>query len=480
MGSELATILRLVAYEKGRAIPMATHRQVAIRDEALVMAPIAMAGEATTIHAIAIGRVGGPPRIRVVPDPRDREALAGLFAWLGGGLEKYFESCDGHPQAWVSSRAAVALLDTLAERCRYDRERPEVRAFGERLSYFTDRAPVSGQQALHAATDVLGRHWATGQASSEDEHLGSFLVWLDPPPGGAAGLRRALREAELEPAGANTRPDFDRERLEPLVTASNIARREGAPPDELAELSEAIEDALAPVALAIYEKTQRAIALLRGSELPPMPQLEELEKREADAFRGFQKARREGRFLTLRDRPKAAAFRMATREDAEANAEASLRSGDGVARAAAALSGGALEGVVRGPEKRRRGPRSFDHLFEIQSEQAVLHLREGDRLFKDGDRRHCAEVLGFERLGAAATVRLKLVKGQKLFGLPADGEEQCWLSKATDWGRIFKERKQYALRLGETPWTHDPERPRPEGHPRPAPADPLALIEEAR
>src|SRR5947209_1899068 len=92
MAGELDLVARLLAYEGGRAVQIATHQQVAIRPDALVVCPVAMAGEDTTVHIVAVGGIDGAPEIHCVPDPRLRDAQYELFAWLGAHIEQYFEA----------------------------------------------------------------------------------------------------------------------------------------------------------------------------------------------------------------------------------------------------------------------------------------------------------------------------------------------------------------------------------------------------
>jgi hypothetical protein len=85
MTDELDLVARLRALASGRAQRVASHMQVAVRPDALVLACLAMAGEDTTIHAVACGRVGAPPEVWGVPDPRYRDDQYRLFAALGAG-----------------------------------------------------------------------------------------------------------------------------------------------------------------------------------------------------------------------------------------------------------------------------------------------------------------------------------------------------------------------------------------------------------
>src|SRR5690242_1557660 len=57
MSRELELIPRLLAVRDGRAQRRATHLQYALAADALVVCAIALAGEDTTIHAVAWGRV---------------------------------------------------------------------------------------------------------------------------------------------------------------------------------------------------------------------------------------------------------------------------------------------------------------------------------------------------------------------------------------------------------------------------------------
>ena len=61
---------QLEALHGGRAVPVAGTRRAVIKGGAYVICPISMAGEDATVHAVAFGRLGHAPEIRVVPDPR--------------------------------------------------------------------------------------------------------------------------------------------------------------------------------------------------------------------------------------------------------------------------------------------------------------------------------------------------------------------------------------------------------------------------
>ena len=58
MPGEIELVARLTALEVGRAVPFASHRQTALRPDARILCPLAMAGEDTTIHIAAAGTIG--------------------------------------------------------------------------------------------------------------------------------------------------------------------------------------------------------------------------------------------------------------------------------------------------------------------------------------------------------------------------------------------------------------------------------------
>ncbi len=480
MPREIDLIPRLLAFKHGRAQRAATHLQIAVRSDALVVCPLAMAGEDTTIHMIAWGEIGQPPTISFVPDPRRRDDQYRLFAEFGVAIERYFRACRDtgtYPQIWVSSAPVASHLDILADRLRYNRDDVQVKRFGELLSYATERYPIAGQQALHTATGALKLHWATGQTEGEDEHLGALLTWIEPP--GGCSVLRAVADAERIPMGVKTDPDFDRDVLEPLVTAYNEALRAGAEAAELTRHADRIRSALQPVVLRIYEATQRAIQVLLGMGLPPLPDLAELERREAEEFESFMAARDAGHYLSLRDGPRAAAFKLSAREDAAQNLEAARLLGDRVARARGRLTGRVLVGEVVRPRATRLGPRQTSYEFDLHTTQRVLHIRVRDELFWVDDPRLRVVVTRVQRRGASTWVSLQITKGQRSVGLPPAGAHLEFAPSVPDWAWLWRLRSHLSRRLAITPWTHT-DQPIPPSPVRPAPSDPLAAVEALR
>jgi len=479
MSSDLRIVAGLLALERGRAVPFASHLQVAIQPHAVLCCPLAMAGEDATIHAIAIGRLGHPPQVYSAPDPRFRDHQFALFRKLGAWLARYHAFCrerETYPQIWVSSGAGAALLDALADRLRFNRQDAEVRRFGTHLAYATERHPVAGQQALVVATDALRAHFATGQTEREDNHLGGLMTWLTPPEG--VPVQTAAEAARRQPMGVKTDPTFDRIDLAPEVTAWNRARR-ASDAAGMARAAEQIHAALEPVAMDIYRGLEGAIEQLRGLEVLPLPALEALEEREYFHFASFTRHIEGGGFLPLRDSARRAAFGLVQREDAAENVEAALILGDRVARAQARLSGDVFQGRVENPRERRvRGRR--EHTLELVSAQTICRARRRDTLTWCDDPRLRFEVLDVRREGDRTRLFVGIRAGASAPGPPGAGAALELVSSTPNWHFVGRQMRKLSERTASRPWTHDPSAAPTTTPARDAPLDPLADVESLR
>jgi hypothetical protein len=481
MAEELDVLLRILALEGRQAVRATSHMQVGIRPDALVVCPIAMAGEDASVHIAAMGGLGKAPEILCVPNPLVRDDQYNLFREFGKRIARYFEQCRTggvYPQIWVSSHAAEGLLDAVAERLCTARGAPDLTYYGQLLSYCTERHAVAGQQTLHVATDVLSRHFATGQQEGEDEHLGALLTWIRPPKG--TDVLVAVAVAEKTPMGCKTDPEFDR-RLEPRIKAYDEARKAGASAVSLRQRAESLKREMETVVNPIYNATQRAIRILQSSQLPSLPDLPQVEARERDEFQSFMISRDAGYGVLPWDTPKLACFKFSEREDAEQNLAAAVSFVDKIAQARARLAGNILSGVVENAQTRRLGVRRFEYTFDVVSDQRVLHVRRGDELSMVADPRLQIVVVEVQRTGPRTRVLAKITNGMRAVGNPAAGQMVEFGGSRPDWFRIIRQRKQLKERLQITPWTYSSGPPPP---PRPKtakqPPDLLASVEALR
>jgi hypothetical protein len=478
MANALDLVARLSAFDAQRAIRHASHRQVVIQPHALVVAPLAMAGEDTAVHALAIGGIGQSPELFVAGDPRQRDEQYELIAWFGARIEAYFNMCRARgdfPQIWVSSSAAAGHLDILADRLRFTRDNAPIKRVGQLLTYSTERMPVAGQQTLMTATGALATLFATGQHSGDDEHLGVFLTWLAPPPG--RSLQNAIAEAEHQVMGVKTDPEFDRIDLQPLVTAYDAAKKSGAAREEQQFRHQQISRALGPIAIGIYNAVQLALRWL-DQPIPETPVLTELRRQEASAFASFMNGRDADVALPYRDGPKAAAFKMVEREHSLQSLAADQPHGDRAAAAQARWEGRLVAGTVIAATSTREGSKTV-HRIVVETIQANLHVRPRDQLALSRDSRLVLVVEEVRIAPGGTHLHARIKKGHQAVGVPAIGSAIEVGEQRAKWDMIIRKRERMRDRLEALPWTHGGGAP-PSFQPLPVPANLLAGVEALR
>jgi hypothetical protein len=277
--SLIAALARIEAARDGRARPLATVLHRHLSDRPMVFVPLTTAGETGAPLGAMFGTDRHAPRLLVVPQPRDRDLRFAFLADLAQGvlphLEEYAddvdvstrkskdpetgepveverELCRDAPQVLVPNESGVQYLRLLGRSMRFRRTAEEaleqgygpeqypvpsgVPLLGRWLTHYGERAFTPGSSLLLSMTGLLARHWATGQSTLEDQHLGALLAWLDPPEGehGAEAARRVetARDAhgvlETPPAGPATDPEFDNKLLAPAIARYDTARHEAA------------------------------------------------------------------------------------------------------------------------------------------------------------------------------------------------------------------------------------------------------------
>ncbi|HEY5833282.1 hypothetical protein [Streptomyces sp.] len=255
------TLARAEAVATGRAVAAATVRHRHLAGKPLVLVPLTTAGEAGAPLGALVGTEREAPELLVVPQPLDREMRFGFFAGLAAVMLPLLESygdevkveaatrnreetevCADALQIVVPNGAALEYVRLLGRSTRFLRtvEDPDaphpvpvpVPLLGRWLTHYGERARTSGSALLVAMTDLLTRHWASGQSAMEDQHLGALLGWIDPTPGldGPAAAARAQTGRGPDgllfspPAGPATDPVFDNRVLAPAMARYDKAR----------------------------------------------------------------------------------------------------------------------------------------------------------------------------------------------------------------------------------------------------------------
>ncbi|MFF8290383.1 hypothetical protein ACF068_14310 [Streptomyces sp. NPDC016309] len=507
--SLISTLARLEAVESGRAQPLATVRHRHVSGRPLVLVPLTTAGEAGAPLGALVGTDPEEPRLLVVAQPRDRDLRFAFLADLAEAVLPYVdgfaddveaaernetdpetgrkvkvevELCADAPQLIVPSRAGVEYVRLLGRSMRFRRTAeqdpetpfpapPRVPLLGRWLTHYGERARVPGSSLLLAATDLLNRHWATGQSSLEDQHLGALLAWIDAPEGGSgaeAALRAELgrdRDGQLlcPPAGPATDPAFDNRLLAPAIERFDRARQalasaeDGEAADErLGELHRAEREVRRLVLTQLrptWHAVWRAVELVRA--LPPGSRVTDRWTRDRWSFTGHRDRVRAGEPpQPRRDDAVTAANKLAAREGAQAQLEAQEALDDPLVMAARRLAGEAFAAEVvdvtmAWSESKRPAPRP---LLTVRTDDRP-HLGEGVKAYRSLDGKpQAAQFVRYEEDGSLVLRVLdRMGRGKEPAGgsVPEKGDRLVWT--------LFEHDQRVGPKLPdpeETPWTH--------------------------
>ena len=512
--SLITTLARLEAVHAGRARPAATVRHRHLSARPLVFVPLTTAGEVGAPLGALVGTDRDAPRLLAVPQPRDRDLRFAFLAELADVVLPYIESftadvepaqrtetdpstgkrvkvevelCTDAPQLIVPSRAGIDHVRLLGRSMRFRRTTeqdpddphpapPRVPLLGRWLTHFAERARVPGSSMLLALTDVLARHWTTGQSALEDQHLGALLAWISPPEGvsGAEAALHAERTRDAAgqllcpPAGPATDPAFDNQLLAPAIARYDRARgalaaaEDGVRADgRLGALTAAEEEIRALVercARPTWDRVWDGLDLLRS--LPEAAHVPDRWTRDRWSFTAHRDRVLAGEPPQPRhDDAVTAAAKLAAREREQARLDAQEALDDPLVMAGRQLAGEAFAGEVVDvamaySEGRRPSPRP---LVTVRTDDRP-HLTGQTRVYRSLDSRpQSAECVAHEDGGEAGgtliVLRLldKMGRGKEPApgSVPEKGDRVCFT--------LFEHEQRGGPKLPDpedTPWTH--------------------------
>ncbi|MPY49833.1 hypothetical protein [Streptomyces acidicola] len=531
--SLIATLSRLEAVRTGRAQPAATVRHRHLSERPLVLVPLITAGEAGAPLGALVGTDRDAPRLLVVPQPRDRDLRFTFLAELADLVLPYVDAygdvveaaersetdpetgkrvkvevdlCANAPQLIVPSRTGIDFVRLLGRAMRFRRTAeqdpeaphpapPRVPLLGRWLTHFGERARVPGSSLLLALTDLLARHWATGQSSVEDQHLGALLAWIDPPEGesGDAAARRAelARDGDGQllcpPAGPATDPAFDNKLLAPAIERYDRARAALAAAEDGLEADDRFGDLTAAereIRALVESRTRptwdavwRGLDLLR--ELPEGAHATDRWTRDRWSFTGHRDRIIAGEPpQPRRDDAVTAANKLATREREQARLDAQEALDDPLVMAGRRLAGEAFAGevtevVMAYSEGKRPSPRP---LVTVRTDDRP-HLGERTKVYRSlGGKPQAAEFVGYDGPeggdhGNLVVLRIvdKMGRGKEPEegSVPQKGDPVCFT--------LFEHDQRGGAKLPdpeETPWTHGGPPGEPDAVPLPEQPDP--------
>ncbi|GAA3467193.1 hypothetical protein [Nonomuraea roseola] len=462
--SILTSLARLRAIKEGVAQPIATVRHCHLGRRPMVFVPLRLSGEAAAPLAVMLGTDRDAPELLVVAQPRNRDLRFAFTAELARVLLPYVESFLGQsetvekknadpyqraldaPQLLLPNPSGVAFTRLLGRSTRFRRpDGPypvpaEVPLLGRWLTYFAERAAHPGSSLTLAATEELGRHWASGQSGLEDANLAALLGWISPPPGRTGP--QAAQEAEdpliWPPAGPATDPGFDAEVLAPAIESGTVER-----------VTEALRTQLAPTWRLMWQ----AVDLLRA--LPEGASVATRWESDRGSFSMMAEQVAEGAPpQARRDGAVAAASRLSRMERAQAAFEVQRAYDDPLVMAEYRLTGEAFAGEVieTDPEHTEGEGRSrkLRPVVLVKTDDPV-RLPPGATLGTPDRRGQAAQLVDV----SDGLVTLKITKGMGRGRTPAPGsvpepgERVCYTSLTDDF--------QGSAALPDrdaTPWTH--------------------------
>ncbi|MFD3697120.1 hypothetical protein ACFWUZ_13355 [Streptomyces sp. NPDC058646] len=498
----LNTLARLEALRAGRAQALATVRHRHLSERPLVLVPLTTAGEAGAPLGALVGTDPAQPRLLVVAQPRDRDLRWAFLADLADEVLPYVDAygdevelvernetdpetgkrtkveaelCLDAPQLIVPSRAGIEYLRLLGRSMRFRRtaeEDPEnpypaparVPLLGRWFTHLAERSRVPGSSMLLSATDLLSRHWATGQSNLEDQHLGALLAWIAPPEG-ESGAEAALR-AELArdaagqllypPAGPATDPAFDNKLLAPVMARYDAAR--SAQPQDERGVARAVEEVRSLVETQTrpaWDAVWRSVELLRA--LPAGELAEERWTRDRWSYTGHRDRVRAGEPpQPRRDDAVTAAQKLATRETEQVRLDAQEALDDPLVMAGRRLAGEAFAGevtevVMEWTDSKRPSPRPL--VTVATEDRPQLAEDGGTKVFRSLDGRpQSARFVRFEEDGGIVLRLLDKMgrgRGPEPGSVPEKGDRVCWT--------LFEHDARGGPKLPDperTPWTH--------------------------
>ncbi|WP_280366722.1 hypothetical protein [Nocardia wallacei] len=470
--STLTALAQVVAVDRDRAQPIATVRHVQVAEHPMVCIPLTLAGEANAPLAVMAGTDRDNPRMWVVPQPRDRNLrleFANSFAmalhrylgtYVGSGPATTGALAGDAPQLWVPNRAGIGFLQLLGRSTRFRSTSGPyavgvaVPRSGRWWTFFAEQAEHPGSSLLLAATDVLGRHWATGQSAVEDGNLAALLAWIMPESTGVQGAREAEDPLLCPPAGPTTDPMFDREVLAPCIADYDRATGTREQRRAVLRLETALREQLEPTWRLMWQ----AIDQLR--RLGPGAHVAQRWARDVDAFHRFDAYLSSGgRPQPKRDTAVAAAMRLNELERRQASYDAQRAFDDPLVMAEFRLSGDAFAGTVTSiADDRRVGAGRHAVLRPVATvvTRDPVRLLPGDGPLTDPARPlQKATILSIDEVPDGAEVTLELAGGMGRGRsappgtVPEVGDRVCY-STLTD---TYQPRGSFPAREN-TPWTH--------------------------
>lgn len=281
--SLLDILLKAEAAERQAAVRRTGYLHRHVGEEPLVVCAYNLSGEAAAPLGIVWGTARDDPTFAVAAEPRNRDvrfaAINKFSKTLYAFLQPYLVLVEQETSSGWTKQVAedvpqlvfpnVSTRDYMTTRLgrslRYlglGKTFPapiETQWAGAHLTWFSEQSRLPGQSVALAATELLKRHFSTGQSSLEDENLATLLAWIENVPG--RGLDRILAAEQELPFGPVPDPDWEAD-IEPEVRAFSKALRDGKH-GRAKKLEKSIAKIVKTALTDAYHATHRALDIAR-------------------------------------------------------------------------------------------------------------------------------------------------------------------------------------------------------------------------
>lgn len=472
--SLVAMLLTAEAAARNAAVRRTAFRHRRVAAKPLVVATYNLAGEAAAPLAFCYGTEPRAGKLVVIAEPRNRAVrFAGINAFsadlvafiapylameqrLAGRVGRQYPLAREAPQIVVPNLATRDYLGArLGRSLRYlglgqTHSVPEATHWaGAHLSWLAEHLRMPGQSIFVAATELLARHFATGQSALEDENLATLLAWIDNEPG--SGLTRILEmERKAGSYGPTPDPELDR-KLEPHVL--NFGKSVRAADAAGAERHRRqVERLLRPQLTAAYRATHRALRVLR--DIPEAPGVQRRWDQDVRAWTVYARRCAQGlpRFKRRHDALQAAQL-LETWSRAAGELAIEEAYDDLLVMAEHDAQGRCLSGLVTAIDVAHRGVKEGHQRATLVPLLRILtsvepQLLEGDEVYWAADRGVRCVIQSIQERGNQREVELAVLQGHKGgTRLPPLGAEARFAALSSFAGQSPDSPR-------EVPWTH--------------------------